>query len=198
MNVLSFAVLALLAPPAPPATPTPTPQARPLLGHVPPAAATRVPSVSAEPRSLADVARERRGKTKPKGAFSAADSTAPTLDVTPAEKEGSDKEGAAKEGAVKDGAAAADREEKMWRRRMERLRESADHADEDLKKAEDALKSGAFITQGNSMTAEAKAEMDRRRQTVESGKKRVADSRQRIAEAEEEARHEGVPPGWIR
>jgi hypothetical protein len=173
--------------------PTQTPRPKPLLGQK---AVQPTPPPDAAPRTLADVARERKGTAKPAGSFTAAEATT-SAGEEPAEKTAAEKRGKTSARAEAPGASL-DREEKTWRRRAQTAREDARRADAELARAEDALRGGTWITQGNSLTPDAQREMDRRRGSAASAKAHAERAKQRIAELEEEARHSGVPPGWLR
>ncbi len=187
------ALLVLLAVPTSTPQPTQTPRPKPLLGQ---RSAEPTPAADAAPRTLADVARERKGKAKAAGTFSSAEATT-FAGEEPEEKPPAEKPGKASVRAEGPGASL-DREEQMWRRRAQAARQEAQRADADLARAENALKSGTWITQGNSLTPDAQREMDRRRVSAASAKAHAERAKQRIADLEEEARHSGAPPGWLR
>jgi hypothetical protein len=157
--VLLLALAAALAT----ATPAPTPRA-----------VAQGATVSAAPRSLADVARERRGKPKPKGTFSTADGS---IGSEPAGDAGAEK-----------GAGTAPSNEAGWRSRAAAARE-------ELAKAEAAV--AALQTEGGTI-GNSMYERARRRAATDIAEKRVARARQRLGALEDEARRAGVPPGWLR
>jgi hypothetical protein len=182
--LLAPALLLALATPTPPRQ-TPTPGAAPMLSRGAPASA---PSTGGATRTLTDVARERRGQPRTAGSFSASDSTAPELEPA----------GAPPGVAAPPRAPQAGDDEQAWRRKAANARDGVRRAETELKRAQDALNSGTFITQGNYLTPGAQKEMDRRRAALDSAKARLARAEKAVSDLDEEARHAGVPPGWLR
>jgi hypothetical protein len=172
---------------------------------------------SAAAQSLGDVAREevaRRQATSPTKVYTNADlgtpepasaaaapaaaaqsavSSAATADADK-EKPAGDPKGAAKGESTR-------KDEKYWRDRMKALREGKTRAEsfaEALQSRINAL-STDFINrddpaQRNRISADRQKALDELARV----KKEIVDSTKAIEDLQSEARHEGVPPGWLR
>jgi hypothetical protein len=161
----------------------PLPQPTPMLGRIAVESSRDSQPTPWGPRTLADVARERKGKAKPSGAVSLTDSTVSAGD-------------AAQPRTPRPASQASS--EESWRHRMSSAREALAGAEEGKSNAQKRLQSGTNITQGQYLDGPVKDEMDRRRSNLDAASRQVETARQRLKELEEEARRADVPPGWLR
>ena len=157
-------------------------------------------------QSLADVSKkeEARRKTIPEAAkvYTNKDLNAqPAGSPPPPAPAASAKAGDAPKAAEKDGKDAKDKDKSYWSGRMKKLQDQVERDESYVL---------AIQTRINSLTADfvnrddpaqrVIIERDRQKALAELSrlKKSITDGKKSIVDLEEEARHAGIPPGWLR